>query len=260
MRLALLQTHSHLGDKQRQLEQLSAEARRLQGQVDLLVTPELFMTGYRLPPTDMQALAEPADGPFAADVAALARETGTAILYGYAERAEGTVFNAVQAFGADGTLLTRYRKLHLPSAEERATFAPGGRLVTFPYRGFRVAPLICYDVEFPEMVRAAAIAGADLVIVPTALRRRWSVIAEKLIPVRALENGIFLAYANWAGAEADWDYAGLSVIAGPDGSELARAGDSPQTIIATLDQAAIATIRPQLPYLQDVRIRLSGLN
>ena len=122
------------------------------------------------------------------------------------------------------------------------------------------AMLICYDVEFPEMVRAAAIAGADLVIVPTALRRRWSVIAEKLIPVRALENGIFLAYANWAGAEADWDYAGLSVIAGPDGSELARAGDSPQTIIATLDQAAIATIRPQLPYLQDVRIRLSGLN
>ncbi|WP_374380847.1 carbon-nitrogen hydrolase family protein [Dongia sp.] len=259
MRLALAQFQSHPGDKTRQLEQLRAEAHRLRGQVDLLVTPELFMTGYRLPTAEIKALAEPADGPFAADMAALARETGIALLYGYPERAEGTVFNAVQVFGADGDRVAGYRKLHLPSDDERAAFTLGNRFVTFSYLGFRVAPLICYDVEFPEMVRAAAIAGADLVIAPTALRRQWSMIAEKLIPVRALESGLFVAYANWAGAEADWDYAGLSVIAAPDGQELARAGDAPQTVIATLDRNAVAAARARLPYLKDARMRLSGL-
>lgn len=258
MRLALLQNDSVPGDKTWQLTALSEVARALSGRADFLVTPELFMTGYRLGAEALHGLAEPADGAFAAGVAALAAETGVAILYGFPERAGTRVYNSVQAFDGKGRRLALYRKLHLPSADERAVFALGDDLVTFDLMGFKIAPLICYDVEFPESVRACVAAGADLVIAPTALRKHWAQIAEMMIPTRALENGVFLAYANQAGQEADWDYAGLSCIIGPDGQALARAGAEPAVILAELDAAAVATARARLTYREDCRFKLTG--
>jgi len=260
MRLALLQNDSVPLDTDWQFTALAEVAQHLSGTADLLVTPELFMAGYRIPADDMRRLAEPADGPFAQKVARLARETQVAILYGFPERDGAQIYNSVQVFDGTGHQLALYRKLHLPSDAEREVFATGDRIVTFDLGGFRIAPLICYDVEFPETVRACASANADLVIAPTALRQHWSQIAEMMIPVRALENGVFLAYANQAGTEADWHYAGLSCICGPDGKVLARAGDQPAVILAKLDKAEIATARERLTYLHDVRFKLDGPN
>lgn len=258
MRLALLQNDSVPLDTVWQFTALAEVARHLQGQADLLVTPELFMTGYRIPADDMRRLAEPADGPFAMKVAGLAAETGVAILYGFPEKDGAQVYNSVQVFDGGGKRIARYRKLHLPSADERDIFTTGDKLVTFALKGFRVAPLICYDVEFPESVRACALSGADLVIAPTALRKTWARIAEMMIPTRALENGVFLAYANQAGSEADWDYAGLSCIIGPDGTQLARAGAEPAVILAELDKGDVAKARAKLTYLQDARFKVTG--
>ncbi|WP_374654221.1 carbon-nitrogen hydrolase family protein [Dongia sp.] len=258
MRLALLQNDSVPLDTGWQFATLAEVARHLSGTADLLVTPELFMTGYRIDAADIRRLAEPADGPFARKVARLAQETHVAILYGFPERDGDRLYNSVQVFDALGRQLALYRKLHLPSDEERAVFTAGDRLVTFDLGGFKVAPLICYDVEFPESVRACALSGADLVIAPTALRRHWARIAEMMIPVRALENGVFLAYANQAGSEADWDYAGLSCIIAPDGKELVRASDQPAVILAELDRAEIGNARAKLAYLRDARFSLTG--
>lgn len=258
MRLALLQNDSVPGDTAWQFTALAEVARHLEGRADLLVTAELFMTGYRIPAADMRRLAEPADGPFAKKVAALAAETGVAILYGFPERDGDAVYNSVQVFDGSGQALSLYRKLHLPSDDERGTFAMGDRIVTFDLCGFKVAPLICYDVEFPESVRACVAAGADLIIAPTALRKHWAQIADMMIPVRALENGVFVAYANQAGREADWHYAGLSCIIGPDGQQLARAGDEPAVILAELDHGAVAAARARVTYRQDVRFKLVG--
>ncbi|MBK8159870.1 MAG: carbon-nitrogen hydrolase family protein [Rhodospirillaceae bacterium] len=258
MRLALLQNDSVPGDKDWQLTAISEVARHLAGRADLLVTPELFMTGYRLPAADLRALAEPADGAFAQAVALLAQETGVAILYGFPERDGDLIYNSVQVFGADGKSLALYRKLHLPSDEERAVFAAGDRLVTFELCGMKVAPVICYDVEFPETVRACALAGAQLVVAPTALRKHWAQIAEMMSPVRAVENGLFVAYANQAGSEADWEYAGLSCIVGPDGQVLVRAAAEPAVILAELDPTSVATARATLGYLSDARFKLTG--
>lgn len=258
MRLALYQNDSTPGDTARQLASLARVAREHRGKADLLVTPELFMTGYRLKPSILKQLAEPADGPFARAVSALARENALAILYAFPERDGDLVFNSVQVFGADGAQLALYRKLHLPSDDERAAFSVGDRVVTFDYLGFRVAPLICYDIEFPESVRACVRAGADLVVAPTALRQHWAQIAEMMIPVRALENGAFVAYCNFAGQEADWQYAGLSSIVGPAGAILAKAGVAEEVITATLDHADVAAARSRLTYLKDARFTLTG--
>lgn len=258
MRLALFQNDSVAGDTARQLIALTRVSRALQGRADLLLTPELFMTGYRLPAAEVKRLAEPADGSFARAVANLARETGIAIAYAFPERAGDRVYNSLQVFGANGTPLALYRKLHLPSDDERESFATGDRIVTFAYLGFTVAPLICYDIEFPESARACAGAGADLIIAPTALRRHWSQIAEMMMPIRALESGAYLAYCNFAGVESDWEYAGLSSISRPDGSVAAKAGTGEEVIVAELDRAKVAEARARLPYLNDRRFKLTG--
>lgn len=258
MRLALFQNDSVPGDPVGQLAALARAARDWAGRADLLVTPEMFMTGYRIGAEATRRLAEPASGPFADGVAALARETGMAILYGFPECDGARIYNAAQVFDGAGQPLALYRKLHLPNDAERAIFTPGDRIVTFEFLGFRVAMLICYDVEFPESVRACAAAGADLVLAPTALRQHWRRIAETMMPVRALENGVYLAYCNQAGTEADWSYAGLSCICAPDGSVPARAGTGAEVIVATLDRAAISAARARLPYLQDRRFQVMG--
>ena len=233
MRLALYQNESVPGDTARQLTALTRVARELTGKAEMLVTPELFMSGYRLPAADLKRLAEPADGSFARAVANLARETGIAITYAFPERDGDLVFNSLQVFGPDGMSLIR---------------------------GFKIAPLICYDIEFPECARACAEAGADLIIAPTALRQHWSQIAEMMMPIRALENGAYLAYCNFAGVEGDWHYAGLSSISGPDGQVLAKAGAKEEVIVATLDIAEVAKARERLSYLKDRRFKLMGPN
>jgi len=114
-----------------------------------------------------------------------------------------------------------------------------------------VALLVCYDVEFPEAVRACAMAGADIVVAPTALKAEWAFVARQLVPTRAFENGVFLLYANYCGRENGFAYLGESCIIGPGGEEIARAGSDEELIAGVLSRAQIAQARGRLPYLRD---------
>ncbi len=177
--------------------------------------------------------------------------TGVAIHYGFAERDGDAVFNAAQGFDPDGARLGGHRKLAIPPGFERDHFNAGSTCGLFTYRGVRIATLICYDAEFPETMRHVAGLGAQLVLVPTALGAEWGWVANTMIPTRAYENGVFLAYANWAGSEAGLEYLGASVISAPDGVELARAGDAPGVIVADLDLDRVSRAQTRLPYLKD---------
>ena len=223
-----------------------------QGALDLLICPELYLSGYNIG-DQVPTRAEAPDGPFAQGAAALAQRYRTALLYGYPEAADGRVFNSALCLGKAGERLANHRKLSLSGSFEKAQFVPHDGLTLFDLAGWRIAILICYDIEFPENARAAAQAGAELVAVPTALDAAWEVVARKLVPVRAFENGIFLAYANHAGVEAGLRYLGESRIVGPDGRELATAGDAETVITAELDKARIGAARSRLPYLTDCR-------
>ncbi|CAM5716447.1 Carbon-nitrogen hydrolase OS=Streptomyces alboniger OX=132473 GN=CP975_05405 PE=3 SV=1 [Streptomyces alboniger] len=77
--------------------------------------------------------------------------------------------------------------------------------------------MICYDVEFPENVRAHALAGTDLLLVPTAQMHPFQFVAESVVPVRAFENQMYVAYVNRVGQEGEFEFVGLSTLAGPDG-------------------------------------------
>jgi predicted amidohydrolase len=219
--------------------------------LDLVVCPELFMSGYDVG-NDLHELAEPAGGPFAQSVADLARQTGTAICYGYPERDGETVYNSALVVSGSGAVLANHRKLAIPPGFEQNFFEPGGQLTAFELGGMKCALLICYDAEFPETVRAACMAGAQIVIIPTALGAQWDQVAHRVVPARAFENGCYALYANHAGSEGDITYAGASCIVGPDGRDVARAGKEPELITAALEVAQVAAARRRLPYLTDL--------
>lgn len=239
------------------LRRVAGEAKA--GGAGLLVCPEMFLTGYALGKEEVARHAEPLDGASVTQARALAAETGIALALGLPEREGGKVFNAAVAIGADGSLLASYRKTHLFGDVDRDQFSAGDEApAIFEIGGLKAALLICYDVEFPEAARALALAGADLVLVPTALMKPFDVVAKIIVPARAYENQIVVAYANRCGREADFDYCGLSCVVGSDGADLARAGCGEELIFADIDKAALARLRKQNPYLKDRRPELYG--
>lgn len=260
-RLAVAQTPGQLAGTEARLEWLATLLSQLQDRaVDLLLLPELFLTGYNIGALIYER-AEPADGPAAAWIAELARRSGIAVHYGYAERAGDVVFNATQCFGPDGARLGGNRKLVLPPGFEASHFSPGEGSSLFEWRGLRIGTLICYDAEFPETARHLASLGAQLILVPTALGAQWGWVGRTMIPTRGYENGVFLAYANHAGQENGMAFLGESFIAAPDGQELARAGAGPEVLVADIDSARVTAAQGRLPYLRDrLALRLTGMS
>ncbi|MFG2647453.1 carbon-nitrogen hydrolase family protein [Streptomyces sp. NPDC048436] len=254
MRTALLQSSGRLGSVDANLKALDeAAARAAAAGAGLLVAPELYLTGYAIG-DDVARLAEPADGPAAAAIAETAARHGLALAYGYPERDGEDVFNSVQLIGPDGSRLANYRKTHLFGCFERDSFTPGEQsVVQAEVGGLRIGLMICYDVEFPENVRAHALAGTDLLLVPTAQMHPFQFVAESVIPVRAFENQMYVAYVNRVGQEGEFEFVGLSTLAGPDGVARTRAGRDEQLVFADADPAFLAASREANPYLRDRR-------
>lgn len=259
MRTALLQSSGRPGSVAENLKVLDAAAGRAAAAGALLLAaPEMFLTGYAIG-DDIGRLAETADGACADTIADIAGRHGLAIAYGYPERDGETVFNSAQMISAEGIRLANYRKTHLFGCFERDHFTPGEQpVVQAELGGLTVGLMICYDVEFPENVRAHALAGTDLLVVPTAQMHPFQFVAESMIPVRAFENQMYVAYVNRAGREGEFDFVGLSALAGPDGVARARAGRGEELVFADADPAFLAASREANPYLKDRRPGLYG--
>lgn len=242
------------------LQRLDDTAARARAQgAHLLITPEMALTGYAVGAERVAALAEPRDGPLARAVADIAQRQDVAIVYGYPEHNPGgKPFNAAQAIAPDRKPLAHYRKTHLFGDLDRQQFSAGDAASQlFTWRGWRLGLLICYDLEFPEAARGLALQGADAVLVPTANMTGFDEVQNILVPARALENRLFVAYANACGSEGSTRYGGLSTVADAQGTALARAERGPELRLVTLERAALQTTR-QNTYLNDRRTDLYG--
>jgi len=260
VRIALFQGPEHSGEVSENIARIGeAAASAAAGGADLLVCAEMSTSGYNLRPEVLRERAEPRAGEIAGRMGELARRHRITLAYGYPERADAGVFNAVSVVAPSGECVAHYRKGHLFGDLDRALFVPGDSgVVQFDVGGLRAGILICYDIEFPEAVRAHALAGTELLVVPTGLMRPYEIISESVVPVRALESQLFVAYANRAGVEGDLAYCGLSCVVGPDGHDLARAGRSEQLLLADVDRDALLRSRATNTYLQDRRPELYG--
>lgn len=244
MKVAIWQTASadlaRLRERAREASALGAR---------LLITPEAFTSGYNV--ANIAESAQPAHGAWHHEVASIAVEQNIAILYGHPERDGLNVFNSASLVDVDGRVLARHHKVHLYGDADSA-YTHGTTFEAFAeLEGVRVGILICYDVEFPESVRSLALAGADLVAVPTALMRPYEVVTRILVPARAYENQVYVAYTNRCGIEGSLDYCGESCIVGPDGADLARAGDGDELLVAEIDPQALARSRADNTHLRD---------
>ncbi|KLN61009.1 hydrolase [Kiloniella spongiae] len=226
---------------------------------DLLLLPELFLTGYNVG-DNVHKWSEARDGLFARNIADLCKAHNIAIHYGFSESHEGQIYNSAQCFGSDGQRLGQHRKLVLPPGFERDYFQRGGHCEAFSVNGFKIGMLICYDAEFPESFRYIAKMGVDLVLIPTALGKQWNVVAHKVIPTRAFENGIYVCYANQCGHENGLEFLGGSCIIAPDGQDIARAGIEPEFLRAELNLNAVKSAQKRLPYLEDLKRLTFKLN
>jgi predicted amidohydrolase len=219
---------------------------------DLIIFPELFLTGYNIGDA-AHRLAEPADGPSYQKAAEIARQAEIALLYGYSERLEASVYNSALLIDRKGQARANYRKTHLYGTYEKKFFKPGDALILAELEGLNIGILICYDVEFPEAVRALVHAGADLIAVPTALMVDYCRVAEKVVPARAYESEIYVAYVNRCGSEGDIIYCGRSCLVGPDGRDILRAGLTEELLFADINKNMIDEARATNPVLSDLR-------
>lgn len=262
MRLALYQCPPQPLDVEANLQRLEHQVRRAaEQQVQLLVCPEMFLTGYNIGAPAATRLAQPCDGPAAQRVGELARTHGLAILYGYPERADdGQVYNAVQLIDRHGQRLCNYRKTHLFGELDRAMFSAGqAPSAVVELDGWQVAMLICYDLEFPENARQLALAGAELILVPTANMLPFQFIGDVTVRSRAFENQCYVAYANYCGAEGQIEYFGQSSVAGADGQRVAGAQTSETLLLADLQRNELQASRQLNRYLMDRRPELYAL-
>ncbi|MEM9302421.1 MAG: carbon-nitrogen hydrolase [Pseudomonadota bacterium] len=281
--IALVQ-HRDQGSAASNLAQLSSEIRRAAARgADIVVLPELHNGAYFCQVEDPARFdqAEAIDGPTVAALGEAARD-GQVVVVGsiFERRAPGLHHNTAVVLERDGALAGFYRKMHIPEDpgyHEKFYFAPGdGDFRPIATSAGNLGVMVCWDQWYPEAARLMALAGADILIYPTAIgwdptdsdrdqqrqRNAWEVVQRG----HAVANGLPLAVCNRIGHERDpagsaagQRFWGGSFVAGPQGEILAQAPDGEETLMtAVVDGARTESVRRIWPFLRDRRIDAYG--
>jgi N-carbamoylputrescine amidase len=283
LRVALVQDRDH-GSAEANLAAIELSvARAAEAGARLVLLQELHNGPYFCQHEDTNEFdrAEPIPGPSTERLGALARRHGIVLVASLFERrAAGLYHNTAVVLERDGSLVGRYRKMHIPDDPgflEKFYFTPGDLGFTpIDTSVGRLGVLVCWDQWYPEAARLMALAGADLLLYPTAIgwdpgddepeqsrqRDAWITVQRG----HAIANGLPLLAVNRIGHEpsptpgnrgiAFW---GSSFVAGPQGEFLARAGsDRPEVLIADVNLARSESVRRIWPFLRDRRIDAFG--
>jgi predicted amidohydrolase len=250
MKIALIQQHATTDKNANVARGLAALETAARGGAQLACFAELaFEWFYPQRPADpgFRDLAEPIDGPTVRAFQQKARELGIVSVINLYEREGQRTYDSSPVIDADGTLLGVTRMIHItdyPCFHEQGYYTPGDKgAPVYTTKAGRIGVSICYDRHFPEYMRALAVAGADLVIVPQAgAVDEWPEgLYEAEMRVAAFQNGYFTALCNRVGKEDCLDFAGESFVCGPDGRVIARGAKSrDQIVYADLDVAELA--------------------
>jgi N-carbamoylputrescine amidase len=266
MRIALAQLSSS-PDRAANLDRcLDAMGEARRAGADLVAFPEVVLDRF-FPrrPGDREALslAELIPGPITDRIAARARELGLVTVFNLYELGEdGRRYDSSPVFDADGRLLGVTRMLHITDYEgfhEQSYYDPGDRLPVHATRAGKVGVAICYDRHYPEVTRALALRGAELVVIPQAgALGEWPEgMYEAEVRTAAFQNGYFIALANRVGDEGGLVFAGESFVSDPEGRILARGKSGEEDlVVCDLDLAACATSTARRLFWQHRRPEL----
>lgn len=222
-----------------------------QSGAEVLVTPELFLSGYGCD-ISVKANAQMQGSPILKEVSKIAKASGVGIVFGYPEIFENNIYNSASVFDQNGKLINNYRKVTLPNKFEKSTFKVGDGPEVFDFKGIKCAILICYDLEFPELARRAAHLGAELILVPTALRPKWRLVSDVVVASRAYENAVFIGYCDYASDGPNSKYTGCSTISAPTGEHVMRGTGDEGLIIAQIDTDLAKLRMNDFDFLSDI--------
>ncbi|HEV8176321.1 MAG TPA: carbon-nitrogen hydrolase [Gemmatimonadales bacterium] len=241
----------------------------------IICLQELFRSQYFCQTEDHRffGLAEPIPGPSTAELGKLAAELGVVIIASlFEKRAEGLYHNTAAVIDADGKLLGKYRKMHIPDDPqyyEKFYFTPGDLgFRSWDTRFGRIGVLVCWDQWYPEAARLTALTGAQILFYPTAIgwipsekaehgaqqQAAWETIQRS----HGIANGVFVCAVNRVGHEegptGGLEFWGGSFVSDPGGRIIAQGGTGEEILTATLDLGKVDISRTHWPFLRDRRI------
>lgn len=257
--VALAQVTCQLHDKEGNLKRMTDIVKKTKGKI--VIFPELNVTGY-MPRDDLFRQAETVVGPTIKAVLKLAKQTKKDIVFGCPmkdERVPGLVYNSCLLASGKGQLF-RYDKMYLPTFgpfEERVYFAEGKGVVVGEGLHAKLGLMICYDMFFPELGKLETLLGAQMLVNISAAPTTSRVYFRRVMPGRAVENSIYVAYCNLVGVHGSLVFGGGSVLLGPRGDEVVRAKDLEEDVVeAQIDLSDIDVARRFRPTVRDTRVEL----
>jgi N-carbamoylputrescine amidase len=241
----------------------------------IICLQELFRSDYFCQTCDTKnfELAETIPGPTTEALCKVAKEKSVVVIGSiFEKRCAGVYHNTAVVIDADGKLLGKYRKMHIPDDPnfcEKFYFSPGDLgFQSYKTKYGQIGVLICWDQWFPEAARLTALTGAQIIFYPTAIgwhecdaavskaqMEGWEIVQRG----HAVANEVFIAAVNRVGKEKDLTFWGNSFVADPFGGVIAKAGGkAEETLIAEVDLAQIEETRHGWPFLRDRRIDAYG--
>lgn len=251
--------HREIDQNLRKIEELVRTA-----DAELIVFPELALTGYLFTKrSDLAALAQPIDGPLAQELSRIAVENGKALLTGFLEAHNGKFYNSAVGFDSKGKQFAHYRKVHLFNLEKKVFTHGDLSFPVFPLECLdgnviTVGVMVCYDWRFPESARSLALAGAEIIAVPSNIVTTTGMLLP-VLQVRAFENKAIVLFADRTGTESTsilgqditLTFRGDSAIVNYNGSILAKATLTQETIL-TAEVDPTATRNKSFSPLDDI--------
>lgn len=219
---------------------------------DLIVLPELFSVGFSM---NVAGIGEKEDGITTKFLVELAKNTLAYVIGGVpAIAASGKVQNQAVCVHPTGKIIARYAKMQpFTPAGEKDNYEAGDKPIVFDWNGMKVAPLICYDLRFPEVFRAATKLGAEMFCVIANWPSPRANHRDILLPARALENQAYVAGVNRIGTDPKCEYNGRSRLIDPTGTVVADGGPHEMVLSETVDPAIVREFRTKFPFLRDIR-------
>jgi len=268
MKIALVQQRATDDREANRLRGLEAAERAAGDGAQVICFAELAFDPFhpRRPASrETLAMAEPVPGPTTAAFAELARRLGVVVVLNVFERDGERSYDCSPVINADGTLLGTTRMVHITEYtcfHEQGYYAPGDHgAPVYATRHGRIGVAICYDRHYPEYLRALALGGADLVVVPQAgAVDEWPEgLYEAEMRVAAFQNGFFTALVNRVGREDCLEFAGESFVCDPAGRVVARAGrGTEETLLCDIDLTEAERSHARRLFLRDRRPEVYG--
>lgn len=218
---------------------------------DYILFPELFTTGY-LSNEDIKEQTEAIDSISIMKIRKAAQKNNCGVIFGFAEKLHGNIFNTALFIDKQGNIAGVYRKIHLFEFEKNI-FVPGDACPVFEIPEGKIGLMITQDVEYPEVSRILAINGAQLILVLCANMYPCQPSHHVYLRGRAMENHVFVASANKVGLEGDNIFFGESIVVDPQGTTIHQSGNNEEVPTIEIDFGEIEKAKGALNYLENRR-------